>query len=76
MNDSQKKLALLEQERDFLKNDLAHAKDGLNRNQMDTSEISKQAREKEDKMKRLRQKKKQLEKDLTEAKAQKDKAES
>lgn len=50
-NDYSKQIALLEQERDFLKNDLGHFKDNIQRKEMDGNDISKQLREKEEKLK-------------------------
>lgn len=74
-NDHGKKQALVEQERDFLRNDLNHLKENLQRKEMDLAELIKQNREKEEKIKSYRGKKKQAEKEVQEIKSQKDKIE-
>ena len=68
-NEFNKKIALIEQERDFLKNEITHLKENTQRKDLDLSDFSKQIRERDDKIKSYRQKKKQSEKDALEFKA-------
>ncbi len=74
-NEHNKKFALVEQERDFLRNDLGHIKENLHRKEMELNDILKQIKEKDEKIKSYRGKKKVAEKEAQEYKSQKDKFE-
>ena len=74
-NEYSKKFALIEQERDFLKNDISNVKEQLQRKELELSDLVRQMREKEDKVKGYRGKKKQMKKDIEELRSMKEKYE-
>ena len=53
-NEYSKKVALLEQERDFLRNDLNNLKEVISRKEFEERESHKTMREKEEKLKTLK----------------------
>ncbi|CDW83719.1 guanylate-binding n-terminal domain containing protein [Stylonychia lemnae] len=74
-NDHNKRFALIEQEREFLRNDLNNLKESIQRKDLDLQDLNKQIRDKEEKIKSYRQKKKLSEKEAQDYKSQKDKFE-
>lgn len=75
-NEFSKKMALVEQERDFLRNEINNLKDNLQRKELDLQDFSKQLREREDRVKSYKQKRKLAEKEATELRQQRDRLES
>lgn len=69
-NESIKRLALVEQERDFLKRDLQSAREMMVKRENEFSESLRLVREKEEKIKSLRNKKKVLTKEIENLKSQ------
>ena len=65
-NEYQKKLALLEQERDFLKNDLHRSKENTLKNELEHRDTTKELRDVLEKAKNEKSKRKQVEKELVE----------
>lgn len=57
-NEFNKKIALIEQERDFLRNDMAHLKENYQRKEIEVGELAKQFKEKDEKIKSYKQKNK------------------
>ena len=68
-NENSKRLALVEQERDFLKRDLQSTRDSLQKREVDHGESVRVNRERDDKIKQQRNKKKALQRELNELKA-------
>ncbi len=65
-NDSGKKMALVEQERDFLRRDLHQLRESMAKREGEVAETVKLVREKEEAIKSLRAKKKLLKKEVEE----------
>ena len=69
-NESIKRLALVEQERDFLRRDLQNARENMVKRENEFSESMRLVREKEEKIKSMRGKKKVLTKEIEDLKSQ------
>lgn len=69
-NDHSKNIALIEQERDFLRRDLNSVRESLAKRESEMSESMRLLREKDDKIKSKRAKKKVMQKELQDLRVQ------